>query len=117
MHVAFVERSNGPERLVAEAEIVFDEPGPLWNMKLIGFSLWRDPVGDLYVTFPSRAFGAGPERRYFDYLRSVDGDAANVKNVKSWILAEYRRSASREPSGASSPRSDRERISGEEPRS
>jgi hypothetical protein len=28
---------------------------------------------EVYVTFPSRAFGAGSERRYFDYLRSVDG--------------------------------------------
>lgn len=91
MRVEFAERTNGPERLVCEAELVFDEPGALWNMKLVGFSLWRSPDGEIYVTFPSRAFGAGPERRYFDYLRAVDGDAANVKNVKSWILAEYRR--------------------------
>ncbi len=91
MRVQFVSRDNGPERLVCEAEIVFDEPGPLWNIKLIGFSLWRSPDGELYVTFPSRAFGAGPERRYFDYLRAADGNAADVKNVKSWILSQYHR--------------------------
>ncbi len=87
----FVSREDGPERLVSEAEIVFDDPGPLWNMKLVGFTLWQSPEGELYVTFPSRPFGSGPERRYFDYLRAADGDAANAKNVKSWILAEYRR--------------------------
>jgi hypothetical protein len=43
------------------------------------------------VTFPSRAFGAGAERRYFDYLRSVDGTADAIKHVKAWILNEYRK--------------------------
>lgn len=91
MRVEFVRRENGPDRLVCEAEVVFDESGPFWNMKLVGFNLWSSPEGDVYVTFPSRAFGAGSERRYFDYLRAADGDLANVKNVKSWILSEYRR--------------------------
>jgi hypothetical protein len=117
MRMQFVQRTDGPDRLVVEAELVFDEPGPLSGMKLVGFALWRDPVGDLYVTFPSRAFGAGPERRYFDYLRSADGDAASVKNVKSWILAEHLRSTSVETSApAPSPRSSRRRNSAEEPR-
>jgi hypothetical protein len=91
MRVQFVSRDNGPDHLVCDAEVVFDEPGPFSNMKLMGFCLWRNQEGDLYVTFPSRAFGAGPERRYFDYLRSVDGNASDVKNVKSWILAQYHR--------------------------
>jgi len=59
MKVQFVQRENGPERLVCEAEVVFDEGGPLTGMKLVGFSLWRSPDGEVYVTFPSRAFGAG----------------------------------------------------------
>jgi hypothetical protein len=83
--------------LVCDAAIVFDEPGPLWNMKLVGFSLWRDDSGDLYVTFPSRAFGAGPERRFFELFRSADNDLANAKNTKSWILAEYRRLGEPQP--------------------
>ncbi len=91
MRVQFVDRDNGPDRLVCDAEVIFDEPGPFWNMKLVGFALWRGADGEVYVTFPSRAFGAGPERKYFDYLRAADGDLANVKNVKSWILSEYRR--------------------------
>jgi hypothetical protein len=65
MRVHFVQKENAPERLVCEAELVFDEesPGPLTGMKLVGFSLWRSPEGEVYVTFPSRAFGAGNERR------------------------------------------------------
>ena len=61
-------------------------------MKLVGFCIWRSPEGEPYVTFPARAFGAGAERRYFDYLRSVSGTAEPVKKVKAWILEEYRRS-------------------------
>jgi hypothetical protein len=34
------------------------------------------------VTFPSRAFGAGEERRFFDYLRPVDGGGAAAKVLK-----------------------------------
>ena len=46
----------------------------------------------MYVTFPSRAFGTGTERKYFDYLRSAEGLTAEVKRVKDWILGEYRAS-------------------------
>ena len=90
MQVQFVTRENGPERLVTEAEIIFDD-GPLAGAKLVGFSLWRSPEGEIYVTFPSRAFGAGSERRYFDYLRAVDASGETVKRVKAWILEEYRK--------------------------
>jgi hypothetical protein len=48
--------------LVTEAEVHFDE-GPLAGTRLVGFCLWRSPEGEVYVTFPSRAFGAGDERR------------------------------------------------------
>jgi hypothetical protein len=87
--VDFVARENGPERLVCEAEVLFGE-GPLAGTKLVGFCLWRSPEGEIYVTFPSRAFGAGSERRYFDYLRAVDASAETIKRVKAWILDEYK---------------------------
>ena len=90
MQVHFVKREDGPERLVCEAEVLFEE-GPLGGTKLVGFSLCRSPDGDIYVTFPSRAFGAGSERRYFDYLRATDASAEAVKKVKVWIVDEYRK--------------------------
>jgi hypothetical protein len=91
MRVVFVERDSAPERLVCEAEVVFEaEAGPLAGMKLVGFSLWRSPEGEVYVTFPSRAFGAGNERRFFDFLRSVEGTAAESRRVKAWILDQFR---------------------------
>ena len=90
VQVHFVPRENGPERLVTEAEIHFED-GPLAGMRLVGFSLWKSPEGEVYVTFPSRAFGVGSERRYFDYLRAIDGTAEAVKGVKAWILDEYRK--------------------------
>jgi hypothetical protein len=92
MRVQFVARENGPERLVCEAEILFGD-GPLAGMKLVGFSLWKGADGEVYVTFPSRAFGAGSERKYFDYLRSEDGTLETVKRLKAWIVDEYRNSA------------------------
>jgi hypothetical protein len=90
MRVQFVERLNGPERLLCEAEIVFDEVGPLEGMKLVGFSVWRSQDGDPSVTFPARSFGAGGERRFFDLLRSTEPGGGEVRRVKDWILAEWR---------------------------
>ncbi len=91
--VSFIQRDNGPERLASEAELLFGpEYGPLDGMKLVGFSVWRSPEGEHYVTFPSRAFGVGSERRFFDYLRSQDGSAEPVKRVKAYVLDEYRKS-------------------------
>lgn len=92
VRIVFVERENSPERLVCEAELVFGS-GLLAGMKLVGFSLWKSPEGELYVTFPSRAFGAGSERRFFDFLRSVEGDAAAAKAVKQAIVSAYREHA------------------------
>ena len=110
MRVVFVERDSAPERLVCEAEVVFEaEAGPLAGMKLVGFSLWRSPEGEVYVTFPSRAFGAGNERRFFDFLRSVEGTAADSKRVKAWILEQYR--GSREASDCSPAESGARGIS------
>ena len=89
MRVQFVDKANGPERLVCDAEILFDE-APLQGMKLVGFSVWRGAEGDVYVTFPSRAFGTATDRKFFDYLRSVEAGAAGSRRVKDWILEEYR---------------------------
>jgi len=91
MRVVFVERENAPERLVCEAEIVFEaEAGALAGMKLVGFSLWRSPEGEVYVTFPSRPYGGGNERRFFEYLRSVDGQIAEARRVKAWIVEQFK---------------------------
>jgi hypothetical protein len=86
--VNFITRESAPEGLVCEAELHFvgHEFGPLDGMKLVGFSVWRSPEGDKYVTFPSRAFGPGNERRFFDFLRTVDGDSQTTKRLKVWIL-------------------------------
>lgn len=89
MRVVFTNPSNKPERLVAEAAIHFAEGTPLAGMKLVGFSLWRSPEGEVYVTFPSRAFGSSSDRRFFDYIRSVEGQAADARRVKEWIRAEW----------------------------
>jgi hypothetical protein len=91
MHVNFVERDGSPDKLLCDAEIVFDaNDGPLAGMKLVGFSVWRSAEGGETVTFPSRSFGAGGDRRYFDYLRSADGIPATAKRVKGWILDAFR---------------------------
>jgi hypothetical protein len=84
MKIEFMTRENGPERCAAEAEIHFEEPG-LEGLKLVGFTVWLSPEGEHFVTFPSRAFGAGGERRYFDYLRSVDGSPAPGKALKTAV--------------------------------
>lgn len=90
MRMEFTSRSGGPERLVCDAELVFDEAGPLEGMKLVGFTVWRSAEGELYVTFPSRSWGAGGERRFYDHLRSVEASPETVARVKGWILEQWR---------------------------
>ena len=76
MRVVFVERTNGPERLVCDAEVVFEaEAGPLAGMKLVGFALWRSAYGEVFGPLPSRRYGVGGEPRYFDRHRSATGAA------------------------------------------
>lgn len=93
MHVEFTQREAGPERLVCEAALVFDNVGPLAGLRLIGFSLWRGANGDVYVTLPSRAFGSGAERRYFDYLR---GSADDLRRFKAYVVEQYHANATRD---------------------
>jgi hypothetical protein len=90
MRVQFVEKENGPERLLCDGELIFDEDGPLAGMKLIGFAVWRGQEGDAFVTFPSRSYGAGGERRFFELLRSIDPTSGDQKRVKDWILSEWK---------------------------
>ena len=103
MHVNFTPRNDGPERLICEAELHFDQDtdGPLAGLRLVGFSLWRGADDETYVTFPSRAFDRAYERRFFDYLR---GDGATVKRFKEagagepWTARPMARKAPRERS-------------------
>ncbi len=92
VRVLFNRRENCPERLVCDAELVFGD-GPLAGMKLVGFCLWNGADGETYVTFPSRAFGGGVERRYFDYLRSVEGTPTESRRLKAWIVEQWKLSA------------------------
>ncbi len=91
MEIEFTTRENGPERLVAEAELVFGEgDGVLEGLKLVGFSLWRGADSELRVTVPARTFGIGSDRRYFDLVRSVNGDTKAIKTLKAWILEQFK---------------------------
>ena len=91
VQVQFVARANGPERLVCEAEIHFEEmtgDGVLCGLKLVGFSLWQSD-GKVSVTLPSRTWGEPGERKFFDLLRAGDGGAEAVKALKAAIIAAY----------------------------
>lgn len=89
MRVEFVRRQGGPERLESDVELSFEGESPLAGVRLVGFSIWRGADGRRYVTFPARVYGAGDERRFFDYLRPVEGDPESSRRVKAWILREY----------------------------
>lgn len=87
------EQRPRPERQLAEAEVHFVDPdgGPFAGLKLVGFGVWRSPGGGTYVTVPGRAFGAGQERRYFDYVRAVSGVHREVDRLKEFIHEAWRR--------------------------
>jgi hypothetical protein len=96
MRIHFRPIRQGPERLLSEAEIHFEE-GPLAGMRLLGFRVWRDEDGALFVTFPSRVTVKGGARLYIDYLRGEDGEPEAVRRVKAWMLEECLRQARLSP--------------------
>lgn len=96
MKIKFNQRDNGPERLLAEAEIAFDE-GLLAGCKVVGSFVWRGADDVARVTLPARAFGTGSDRRYFDLLRSDTDNSAPVKAVKAAILEAFEEWCSLEP--------------------
>lgn len=89
MRVQFVEREDAPERLLAEAEIIFED-GPLAGLKLVGISVWKSAEGDPNVTFPARSFGSGGQRRFWDLLRVQEAGSTAARRVKDWIVAEFK---------------------------
>lgn len=93
--VVLREPSNGPERLVSDAEMHFQH-GPLDRLKLVGFALWRGADGSIYPTFPARVVGQGSARRFFDFVRSADGTAAPLRVVKAWIMDAFKAEQERE---------------------
>ena len=92
MRVQFVERENGPERLVCEAELMFEaRPGRSPGMKLVGFSLWRSAgrrgLRDVSVAGPSAPATSGASSTTCGRSRAT---APTAKRVKDWILDEFR---------------------------
>lgn len=92
MAVVFTDNDGTkPDGLLAEAELHFITGcGPLDGLKLVGFSIRKSPAGGTFVTLPSRAFGQGADRRYFDYVRSIDGDHARTGAVKDYVRAAWK---------------------------
>lgn len=95
--VRFIENDGTkPKTLLAEAEVVFFDPdSPLHATKLVGFAVRQTEGGGTYVTLPSRAFGMGDDRRYFDFLRAVSDDHETAKSailrVKRWVKTEWQK--------------------------
>ena len=108
MRIEFIRPQNRgdsppPKNALAEAEVYFDSmtysdgcahPSPFAGLKLVAFTVWAGDRG-IYVTFPGRAFGAGTDRQFFDYLRA--GDAPKSKEAldrlyrfKRWMIEAYK---------------------------
>lgn len=88
------EGNKRPDTLLAEAEIIFDEDGPLYGLKLVGFSIWepREEGADPGVTFPARPYKArNGENKSFWYLKDVERDGKGTKALREAILDEFDR--------------------------
>jgi len=74
--------------VLAELEVHFTG-GPLDGTKLVGFQVRRGNNDGTFVTFPARAWGAGTERRYYDFLRSTASDRRvarlSMARVARWL--------------------------------
>ena len=82
------EKNNAPGTL-ADAELHFTE-GVLDGLKLVGFTIWERRTGNgRNVTFPSRSYTVGGERRSWALLRPTAGDAAAQERLRDLILQAY----------------------------
>ncbi len=92
--IKFIERPGAPERLICDAELHLG--GDLEGLKLVGFTLWRSAEGEPFASVPSRAFGVGGGRRYFDLLRPANGEGPEVvRKLKARIIREWKRERER----------------------
>lgn len=90
------DRGNPPGKL-ADAELHFDDAGPLDGLKLIGFGIWeRRNGGGRNVTFPARQYSVNGERRSFSLLRPImDGGAQEA--LRELILRAYAENEAAQP--------------------
>ena len=81
------DKGNPPGKL-ADAELHFTE-GELDGLKLVGFAVWERRSGSgRNVTFPSRQYTVGGDRRSFALLRPV-ADASSQERVRDLVLQAY----------------------------
>lgn len=79
------EKGNASRKL-ADAELHFDRSdGALDGLKLIGFAVWQRRGGGRNVTFSSRQYTVGGDRRSFAFPRPV-ADAASQERLRNLVL-------------------------------
>ena len=82
------DKGNPPGKL-ADAEVIFEEAGPVSGLKLIGFGVWERRDGGRNVTLPARQYSVNGERRSFALLRPANGDASSQGSIRQCILDAY----------------------------
>ena len=89
MVVKIVPNDKGnPQGKLADAELHFTD-GVLDGLKLVGFAVWERRGGSgRNVTFPSRQYTVGSDRRSFALLRPI-ADAASQERVRDLVLQAY----------------------------
>ena len=104
MRVQFVKRERGPERLVCEAEIVFDEVGPLAGHEARRASrCGAGPTARSTSPSPRGPSARAASGASSTSCASAEGTAADAKRVKAWILDAYRGSREESPERTQSP--------------
>jgi hypothetical protein len=80
---------GSPNGKLADAEVHFTD-GAMQGMKLLGFAVWERRQGPgRNVTFPSRTYSVGGERRSFSLLRSATDSNSSQDRVRELVLQAY----------------------------
>lgn len=89
MTIKFIPNDKGtPPGKLADAELLFSG-GPLSDLKLVGFAIWERKGGGRQVTFPSRQYSVGGERRSFSLLRPIV-DTGGQDRLRDEVLAAFK---------------------------
>ncbi len=91
MYINFVQPAeDAASNKLADVELIFEKGEPLAGLKLVGFSLWKNASGVLFVTMPSRAFGVGAKRTYYDFLRSARERRRDTQDLRDAIIKRWK---------------------------
>jgi hypothetical protein len=90
MTISIHPAANGtPEALLGSASVSIVD-GPLAGVQIVGFDIWENKNGGVFVTPPRRQYQKGKDRKSFAFVRASDpSNRGPFESLCSAIVAQF----------------------------